>query len=32
MKVATNSPKAILVVGSRRKVRSSRGENWLEPN
>ena len=25
-------PSAALVLGSRRKRRSSRGENWLEPN
>ena len=26
------APRAILVTGSRRKRRSIRGENWLEPN
>ncbi len=32
MNVAMKRPSAILVVGSRRKRRSIRGENWPEPN
>ena len=32
MKVAIKIPSENFVVGSRRKRRSMRGENWLEPN
>ncbi len=32
MKVAMKMPSENFVVGSRRKRRSMRGENWLEPN